>query len=531
VTNDSLTIALQTSSGAAAVSSGTTTVALVSQTPSGYFASTNGSTSNTTTATFANGVGTVTVYFGDTVAESDTVTAQSAGLTSANTTLHTVAAAASKVSMTATTSVVASATTNDAVTLAIQDQYGNAVTPTGSTTLNLTSTAPGFFTAASGGSSTAAITTVTLAAGTGQKTVYFGDMTAQTATLSSTGGLSGSTSVTVTPGPASKVGVTPSATTSAASSSSNDPVVISLQDQFGNTVTPTVATPVTLASTAPGFFTAANGTNGTTSSITTATINANTSSKTVYFGDPTAQTATLTLSSAGLTSGAAQIRVSSAGPSQLGVAAQSSTLTATSVGTDAVTLTLQDVNGNTVTATAAVNITLQDSGGGFYTATKNSGTQISTASIPTGSSSVTVYFGDTNAETTTLQAGGTYSGTSTVTVNAAAPTQVVLIPTTTNPGRNNRASDLITIQAEDQFGNPTATAPSSSYTLTTSTGNGFFSTTYNSYGGSSSVAISLNGANNGQSSIYFGDSTNKDNPSIQLYDANNRLVASVAVTA
>jgi hypothetical protein len=531
VTNDSLTVALQTSSGAAAVSSGTTTVAL-SQTGNGYFASTNGSTSNTTTATFANGVGTVTVYFGDTVAESDTVTASSAGLTSANTTLHTVAAAASKVAMTATTSVVASATTNDAVTLAIQDQYGNPVTPTGSTTLNLTSTAPGFFTAANGVSNTAAITTVTLAAGTGQKIVYFGDQTAQTATLTSTGpGLSGSTFVTVTPGSASKVGVTPSATTAAASSSSNDPVVISLQDQFGNTVTPTVATAVTLTSTTPGFFTASNGTQGSTGSITMATINANASSKTVYFGDQTAQTATLTMSSAGLTSGTAQIKVSSAGPSQLGVTAQSSTLTATSVGTDAVTLTLEDVNGNTVTATAAVPITLQDSGGGFYTATKNSGTQISTASIPIGSSSVTVYFGDTNAETTTLQAGGTYSGTSSVTVNAGSPTQVVLIPTTTNPGRSNRASDSITIQAEDQFGNPTATAPSSSYTLTTSTGNGFFSTTYDSYGGSSSVAINLNGANNGQSSIYFGDNTNKDNPSIQLYDANNRLVASVAVTA
>jgi len=528
VTNDSLNVALQTSNGTAAVSNGTTTVTLA-QNGSGYFATTNGSTSNTTTVTFANGVGSVNVYFGDTVAQSVNITASSSGLTSANTTLSVLAGTASKVGMTASSPVVASGTTNDAVTLAIQDQYGNAVTPAGTTTLTLASTGSGFFAAATGSSTF--ITTVTLAAGTGQKNVYFGDTAAQTATLSvsGAGGLSGSTFVTVSAASASQIAVSPGSNIAAASSSSNDPVIISLQDQFGNAVTPLASTTVTLASSGSGFFTAANG---TSTKITTATISAGALSTTVYFGDATAQSATLTVSSSGLTSGTAPVTVSTAVPTQLGVSASAPTLTATNVGTDTITLTLEDVSGNPVTATSAVTVNLADSGNGFYTATKNSGTQITKATIAIGSSTVTVYFGDTKAESTTLQAGGTYAGTASVTVNPGTPTQVVMTPATTTPGRTFQTTDQIGIQAEDQFGNATVTAPSSSYTITTNTRNGVFSTANNTlvFGAPSSITFNLT-ADGGQTTYYFGDFTNNDNPTIQIFDASNHLVASVGVTA
>ena len=528
VTNDSLNVALQTSNGTAAVSSGTTTVALA-QNGSGYFATTNGSVMNTTTVTFTNGVGSVNVYFGDAVAQSVIVTASSTGLTSANTTLGVLAGAASQVGMTASSPVVASGSTNDAVTLAIQDQYGNAVTPAGTTTLTLASSGSGFFAAATGSSTH--ITTVTLAAGTGQKTVYFGDTAAQTATLSvsGAGGLSGSTFVAVSAASANQIAVSPGSSTAAASSSSNDPVIISLQDQFGNAVTPLANTTVTLASSGGGFFTAANG---TSTKITTATISAGALSKTVYFGDANPQSATLTVSSAGLTSGSAQITVSNAGPSQLGVSASAPTLTATNVGTDTITLTLEDVSGNAVTATTAVTVTLADSGNGFYTAAKNSGTQITHATIAIGSSTATVYYGDTTAENTTLQAGGTYSRTTAVTVNPGTPTQIVMTPATTNPGRNIRTNDQISIQAEDQFGNATVTAPSSSYTITTNTGNGFFSTANNTIVFAANASITFNlTADGGQATYFFGDNNNNDNPTIQIFNASNSLVASVGVTA
>jgi hypothetical protein len=415
------------------------------------------------------------------------------------------------------------------VALAIQDQYGNAVTPAGTTTLTLASTGSGFFSAASGSSTP--ITTVTLSAGTGQKTVYFGDTAAQTATLSvsGAGGLSGSSFVTVSVAAASQIAVLPGSSTAAAASSSNDPVTIKLQDQFGNAVTPLANTTVALASSGGGYFTASNG---TSTKITTATISAGAVSSIVYFGDATAQSATLTVTSSGLTSGTAQITVSNAGPSQLGVTASTTTFAATNVGTDTITLTLEDINGNAVTAATAVTVTLADSGGGFYTATKNSGTKITSATIPTGSKSVVVYYGDTAAENTTLQAGGTYSGTTSLTVNPGTPTQVVMTPATTNPGQNFRTTDQISIQAEDQFGNATATAPLSSYTITTNTGNGCFSTANNTFIFNASNSITFNlTADGGQATYFFGDPTNRDNPTIQIFDANNNLVASVGVTA
>jgi hypothetical protein len=523
VTNDSLTLTLQSSSGASTVSNGTTTVTL-SQTGSGYFSSSNGSASNTSNVTFANGVGSVTVYFGDTVAESVGVTASNSALTAANTTINVVAGAANKVGVTANSPVLANNLTNDAVTLVIEDQFGNSVSPAGPTTLNLLSSGSGFFAAAT--SSSTAITSVTLPAGTGQKIVYFADRAAQTATLSVTGpgGLAGSTFVTVSAASASQVILSVGSGTSTVSSSSNDSVGIKLEDQFGNAVSPSSATAFTLASSGSGYFTASNG--GTTK-ITSATIGAGGSSTTVYFGDTTAQIANLTVSSTGLTPGTSQITVSNALASQVGVTAGTSTLTATNVGTDSVTLTLEDSGGNPVTALSAVTLTLGDSGSGFYSATLNSGTAITTAIIPSGSSSVKVYFGDKVAEGTTLQASGPYSGSLSVMVAAGAPSQVVMAVNPT-PNHSNSTNTQVSVQAEDQFGNATTTAPSSSYTITTNNGNGFFATStgIRSFNASSSLPFTLTG---GQTTLYFGDNSRNDNPTIQIFDAGNRLVASTGV--
>lgn len=128
VTNEALTLSLQTSSGAATVSTGTTTVNLT-QNGHGYFANANGIATNTTTATFANGVGTVKVYFGDTTAQTVTVGASgtSGGSTiSGSATVQVLAGPFSKIALLPNPLTVQhSYTTNTQIDIQAEDQYGN----------------------------------------------------------------------------------------------------------------------------------------------------------------------------------------------------------------------------------------------------------------------------------------------------------------------------------------------------------------------------------------------------------------------
>jgi hypothetical protein len=307
VTNDQLTLTLQSAGGTNTVSTGTTIVTLT-HSGSGYFANANGAASNTTTASFGNGVGIVTVYFGDTVAEGGTITASSGSLTSGTTSVTVTAGAAKVVGVTASTPVVANSVTNDAVNLVLQDQFGNTVSPTIQTTLNLSSSGSGYTFAAASGSATPIATVILPAGGSGKSTVYFGDTHSGTATLTVTGsgGLTGSTFVAVSAASPSQV-VLSLANTTRVSSSSNLAVNISLKDQYGNPVTPSVNTSFNLASTGSGYFTSSNG--GISPHISSATILANASSVTVYFGDATVQSPTITVSRAGLVSATATITV------------------------------------------------------------------------------------------------------------------------------------------------------------------------------------------------------------------------------
>ncbi len=532
VTNDKLTLTLKSASGVNTVSTGTTTVTL-SQSGAGYFSSTNGSTSNTTSVTFANGVGTASVYFGDRTAESLTITASSGTLTPGTVQVTVTAGTATSIGLSAATPVVASATANDAVTLSLEDQYGNVVSPATSTTLTLTSTGSGYFAAASGGSGPLASATLA-AGGSGSTTVYFGDTNVETATLRATGsGLSGSSFVTVTAAPASQVIITTSSTTSA-SSTSNLAVNVQLEDPYGNVVSPASATPLTLSSTGSGYFTS---TNGSSSHITTASIPANSSSATIYFGDAVVQTPTITVGSQGLTSASASISINAALPTAVRVVASSASFTATNVSTDKVTLTLIDANGNVINTPTKVTLNLANSGGGFYSPYNNSQTTTSTVSIGAGSSSAVVYFGDQHAESVDLQVSGAYSGTTSVTVVAGPTSQIAMsfgpkdlvsvVNGTVTIGRTNKTSIVIDVQAEDQYGNPTNYAPSNYYYIFDN-GNGF----YSSQSGTSSrransfLGFSMTG---GQSTIYFGDDSSGDTPTIQIVDSNFNQVTSQTI--
>ena len=532
VTNETLTLTLLSASGAPTVSTGTTTVDL-SQDGSGYFATTNGVAPNTTTATFLNGSGSTTVYFGDTAAESVHVTASSGTLTSATTTVNVVAGPLNKVQVNVGATTTASSTANDAMTLVLQDQYGNAVSPTGATQLNLSTSGSGYFASSTG----TPITAVSVPAGSSSVSVSFGDTVAETSNLGVTGpgGASGSASVTVSPAAASQV-ILSTTTTATASTTANDALTISLKDAFNNSVTPTSNTVVSLASSGSGYF-AANS--GSSSTITSATINANNPSVTVYFGDATAETANLTASSAAVSSGTTSIIVSPAANTGILMQPQTPTMTATGRGADPITLTLVDQNGNPVSASGNVTLQLTDSStNGFFTKYQGGTGHITSTKIAAGTSSVVVYFRDTLAESFTLQANGfsagsPVSGSASLQVVAGPYSQIGMSPNPFNVLNSTTTNTQIDLQAEDQYGNATSIgAPSTTFYITDNSAgcysgalgvndfvNGDYCNNNNNDSSNYNYVWSFN-LTGGQATVFFGDNLPGDQPTISIYPTN-----------
>jgi hypothetical protein len=188
ITAASLTFQLEDQWGNAAVSTGTTTLAL-SDSGNGFFSTTSGATGAATlNLTFAGGVGTATVYFGNKTSGSDTITANNGIKVWATSTLTLVAGAATTVQITLSpTNPSNSTSTNASVTLQLLDQFGNHASTNG-VALTISDSGGGFFytksgtTVKGGATATLALTTVS-----GVATGYFGDTNDRTDTITVSG--------------------------------------------------------------------------------------------------------------------------------------------------------------------------------------------------------------------------------------------------------------------------------------------------------------------------------------------------------
>ena len=153
--------------------------------------------------TNASGVATSSAFTANTTAGGDTVTASATGTNTVNFSETNAPGTATKVLITPTPGTAkTSATTNIALGLQLEDQYGNATTSTGTTTLTLSSSSTkGFFATTTGsGGTLGASATVTFANGVGTATEYYGDETAATPTITAKNGAAtwGTTTVTIT---------------------------------------------------------------------------------------------------------------------------------------------------------------------------------------------------------------------------------------------------------------------------------------------------------------------------------------------
>jgi hypothetical protein len=143
-----------------------------------FFATTFGATGTlggTMNVQFASGVGTATVYFGDTTAETQTLTAKNGTTTWGSASLLTAGAGTKLVITSAAINGVHGTSATYAVTITLEDASGNFTTSSSAIAIGLASTTPNTgvakFAATSAGAT--AITSVSLPPTTQSVTVYY----------------------------------------------------------------------------------------------------------------------------------------------------------------------------------------------------------------------------------------------------------------------------------------------------------------------------------------------------------------------
>ena len=385
-------------------------------------------------------------------------------------------------------SAIASSTANmGPITVQEQDMFGNPTTT--AETVNLSSTSgTGVFSATPGG---AAVTSITIPAGSTSANFYYGDTSSGTPTITVSGTLASDTqSETVTGGPATHLVFTtsPSSTATGGSAFGRQPVVVA-EDVFGNASTVDAST-VNLAITG-GTGTAGASLNGCTESesngvftFSGCSINKIGSGYTLTATDglyAPATSSTITVS----VGPAAQLAFTT---QPVGNVAESTNF-ATSP-----KVTVQDAGGNTVT-TDSNNVTL---GIASYS-TANSGTTQGTLACSNNTvSAVAGVASFTNCKISGTAAAGTYTLTatrsglspgtsSTLSILAGTSTKLAVTTQPTSSIAGTNFTERVSV--EDSLGNVVTTSSASiSLAMGTNPGGGTLTCAASSVNASSGVS-------------------------------------------
>ena len=185
------------------------------------------------------------------------------------------------------TTPLASGTTNDTITVTLENAVGAQVNSAGTTTVVLSDIGNGDFSTSKLGVTGAATVTVTFPPNTPTESAYFYDESAGPDTISAVNGTSnwGSVNLNIQSGPATKVAITPSSTSPAVSSTTNTTLSFQLEDQYGNSATSVGTTTLGLSDSGNGFFSTVNGSTGTSTLNVTFANAVGTAS--AYFGNET----------------------------------------------------------------------------------------------------------------------------------------------------------------------------------------------------------------------------------------------------
>ena len=356
-----------------------------------------------------------------------------------------------------------------ALTVAVEDAFGNVVTSNASNVTVSVASGPGGF--ASGST-----TTVAAINGVATFSNLLLDAAGSYALTLGDGSLTGATSgsLTVSPGAASKLAITQSPTSGTAGQALGTALNILVEDAFGNVVTsntPTIA--VTVAS-GPGAF--AGGSTTASASGGVATFN------NLVFN--TAGTYTLSVSGGSLTGATSDsFTVSPAAASKLAITQTPNRGTAGQGLGTALAVAIEDAFGNVVTTnTSAVAVTVASGPGTFA-----GGSTTSVAAVNGVATLSNLIFDTAGSYTLSLGDGSlTGAASGSFTISPAAASILSLIQTPSSGNINQALSPFLEVATKDQFGN-VVTSNSSTVTVAIASGTGGFA------GGSTTSVAAVNG--------------------------------------
>ncbi len=339
------------------------------------------------------------------------------------------------------------------LTVAIEDASGNVITANNSTVTVVVAGGPARLANGS---------TTSVAAVNGVAT--FNSLflnTVGTYTLSvSDGSLTGATSgsITVSAGAASKLFVSQAPGAGTAGQALNPGVTVTVQDAYGNAVTSNTSTVTLAVGSGPGGF--ASG----------STLSATAVKGVAPFSNVILNAAgnyALVASANSLTSGSSTpITINAAAASKLFVSQTPATGSAGQALNPGVTVSVQDAFGNVITSnTSTVTLAVSSGPAGFATGTTTSVAAV--GGVATFSNLLLNTAG--NYVLNATDGALTAAKSSSITVNPAAATKLVLLTTPTTGTAGKALGSTLQIAIEDQFGN-VASANTSTVTVAAASG-------------------------------------------------------------
>jgi len=402
------------------------------------------------------------------------------------------------------------------VTVHLQDSVSNDVTSLKNIQVRVTSDSgtARFSTDPSGSDPVETLDTM-IAAGSATVTIYVSDTTAGQLTLTATD-ISplgdpydpGETTITVGPGDPVAIGFLPVVEPIRAGEAKQ--LAAYLKDIYGNVTIATDAVDVAFTSTSGG-----GGFNnipaGPWVSVGHSTINAGTSTTSIYYRDVVSGNPTITASTTEFGSGQITPQVIG-GPYNGKLRFKSAPPQFTAgVEQEVQVELLDDFNNPTIADnTVSITFTRSDSVTGEFSVNGTSWSTSVTTNIPAGTGDVTVLYRDTKAGSVTIQAAQTdvpiRRVSYTPSIVAAAPAKYIY---TSNPQiiARNTASQPITIEIQDQYNNPASAPNGFALTINTTSATGEFSVDGSSGWTNGSLLVPFaEGASS--VSVYYRDGTN-----------------------
>lgn len=434
-----------------------TTVTLTG--PPAVFYSDASCTTTITSITIPGGTSSASFYFISNTSGTLGLTASAAGLTDGTQNETITSLALSKLKYDTAAQTVVAGTCSSAVTVTAADVFDNPVLVAAPVNVTMTGASASFF---SDAACSTPLTGVTISAGTSSSSFYFkrnvvGVFPLDVSATSLTGA---SQNETIIAAPPDQLAITSPAQNTIEAGTCSDPVVIQIRDEFGNPTLATSNTTVDLSAPGTTFY----GTNDCSGApITSVVIPTGSSTATVYFRRDSSGAATITIDDAANildpTTQPSTVVPASANKLAFSTAAQTSIVAGTC--SAVIGITTQDAFNNPTNVTADETINLSAPSTTFYSSSScTGGTEITSVTIPNGSSSASFYMRrnlignvDVNISHTTYTAANQTETIVADVVNKigfATSAQAVLSGT---------CSAMSAIEPRDQYDNPTLSTP------------------------------------------------------------------------